>query len=77
MNLTGNATPQPGKTYAINKKGSDTVVTVVDGTSVATRYWEGLASQKWECVEKDGWLGFISRASTLSIAALTTRLPGT
>ena len=65
MNLTENATPQPGKTYAINKKGSDTVVTVADGTSVAMRYWEGLATQKWECVEKDGWLGFVSRASTL------------
>ena len=58
--------PQPGKTYAINKKGSDTVVTLVDGTNVAMRYWEGLASQKWECVETDGWLGFICRASTAS-----------
>ena len=64
MNLTENATPQPGKTYAINKKGSDTVVTLVDGSNVAMRYWEGLPIQKWECVEKDGWLGFVSRAST-------------
>ena len=64
MKLTENATPQPGKTYAINKKGSDTVVTLVDGTNVAMRYWEGLASQKWECAEKDGWLGFVCRAST-------------
>ena len=59
-----NVIPQPGKTYTINKKGSDTVVTLVDGTNVAMRCWEGLPSQKWECVEKDGWLGFVSRAST-------------
>ena len=64
MYFAENMTPQPGKFYAINKKGSDTVVTVVDGTSVAMRYWEGLATQKWECVENDGWLGFVSRAST-------------
>jgi hypothetical protein len=57
--------PQPGKTYAINKKGSDTVITVVDGSAhVAMRPWEGLASQKWECIETDGWLGFICRASS-------------
>jgi hypothetical protein len=65
MKLTENATPQPGKTYAINKKGSDTVISLVDGTKVAMRYWEDLASQKWECVEKDGWLGFVNRASTI------------
>ena len=43
-----------------SKKGSGTVVTVVNGSNVAMRCWEGLASQKWECVEKDGWLGFVS-----------------
>ena len=64
MKVTENAIPQPGKTYAINKKGSDAVVTLVDGTNVAMRRWEGLASQKWECAEKDGWLGFVCRAST-------------
>ena len=28
------------------------------------RYWKSLPIQKWEGVEKDGWLGFVSRAST-------------
>ena len=65
MYTAENVIPQPGKTYAINKKGSDTVVTL-DGTNVVMRYWENLPSQKWECVETDGWLGFFSRASTVS-----------
>ena len=65
MYFTENMTPQPGKTYAINKKGSDSVVTLVDGSNVAMRHWEGLPIQKWECVETDGWLGFVSRASTI------------
>ena len=65
MYFAENMTPQPGKTYAINKKGSDTVVTL-DGTKVVMRCWEGLGTQKWECVETDGWLGFVSRASTVS-----------
>ena len=64
MYLAENPTPQPGKAYAINKKSIGTAVTVVDGTRVAMRYWEGLPTQKWECVKKDGWLGFICRAST-------------
>ena len=64
MYFAENVTPQPGKTYAINKKGSDAVVTA-DGTNVAMRHWEGLATQKWECVETDGWLGFVSRATTV------------
>jgi hypothetical protein len=39
MYLPENATRQPGKAYAINKKGSGTAVTVVDGTRVvAMRY---------------------------------------
>ena len=63
MNLTENAPPHPGKTYAINKKGSDSVVTI-DGTNVVVRHWEGLETQKWECVETNGWLGFVCRAST-------------
>ena len=65
MYIAENVIPQPGETYAINKKGSDTVVTL-DGTNVAMRYWENLPSKKWECVETDGWLGFFSRASTAS-----------
>jgi hypothetical protein len=64
MNLTENAPPHPGNTYAINKKGSDSVVTI-NGTNVAIRHWEGLETQKWECVEKNGWLGFVSHASTI------------
>ena len=65
MYIAENVIPQPGKTYATNKKGSDTVVTL-DGTNVVMRYWENLPSQKWDCVETDGWLGFFSRASTVS-----------
>ena len=56
--------PSTGEDLCNQQKGSDTVITVVDGTKVAMRYWEGLASQKWECAEKDGWLGFVNRAST-------------
>ncbi|KAG2146879.1 uncharacterized protein EDB93DRAFT_1147873, partial [Suillus bovinus] len=74
MDLYKTVTPIPGKTYAIHPysdqdnpclsvKGAEVAVTV-DGSSVCIRYWEGAASQKWECVEKNGWLGFICRAST-------------
>ena len=65
MYFAENMTPQPGKTYAINQKGSDLVVTV-NGQTVAMRHWEGLEAQKWKCVEKDGWLGFVSRASAVN-----------
>lgn len=72
MYLYGTTVPQPGKTYAIHPyslqdgpsgKGANIAVTV-DGTRVSMFHWEGASTQKWECVEKNGWLGFICRASS-------------
>jgi hypothetical protein len=64
--LAGDATPKVGTTYAINEKGGNSAVTIINGTSVTMQDWNSLMTQRWECVEKDGWLGFICRASTAS-----------
>ncbi|KAG2146878.1 uncharacterized protein EDB93DRAFT_454054 [Suillus bovinus] len=74
MQLFKTVTPIPGRTYAIHPysdkehasgNGADVAVTV-EGSNVCIRLWEGTTFQKWECVEKNGWLGFICRASTAS-----------
>ncbi|RYP46955.1 hypothetical protein DL769_011353 [Monosporascus sp. CRB-8-3] len=73
MYLYGSTLPQPGKSYAIHEysvyedfqgqKGSSNALTV-SNTDVMIQKWEWQPTQEWECVEKDGWLGFICRAST-------------
>jgi hypothetical protein len=61
--LTGKATPQVGKAYGIHEKGTQSAVTVVNGTRVTMQNWNSLPTQRWECVEKDGWLGFYCRVA--------------
>ncbi|CAB4432827.1 unnamed protein product [Rhizophagus irregularis] len=70
MILNGTGVPEVGKAYAIHPYsvedgGASTVVTV-QGTSVSMSEWAHSSNQKWECVEKDGWIGFICRKSTAS-----------
>jgi hypothetical protein len=68
MNFTENVTLQLGKTYAINKKGSDTVVTLVD---VAMRYWESLPFQNGKASRKMAGLASSLVHLPLTIVVLT------
>ncbi|WP_323851880.1 hypothetical protein [Xenorhabdus szentirmaii] len=72
--LTGNDTPTPGKSYAIHEypinpnddwAGALTVYSKFHARpgEVYFSHWEQHPHQVFVCVEKDGWLGFICRAS--------------
>ncbi|KMJ43315.1 hypothetical protein AB204_20375 [Xenorhabdus khoisanae] len=78
QNLTGNDIPIPGNSYIIHtypiQEGPFeeyvNAVTVdlgpnVPGT-VTMAEWDGRPSQKFECVENGGYLGFICRAAPAS-----------
>jgi len=60
----GSSVPWPDATYIITERPSGCVITLRDGVILLEKPGKRSGgSIYWECIEKDGWLGFRSPAS--------------
>ncbi|KAI4861680.1 hypothetical protein F4820DRAFT_432844 [Hypoxylon rubiginosum] len=59
--------PWPGNTYIIRDPDSRQQVTLVRGQLRLARHLGNQGGYHWECIEKDGWLGFRSPSDHLHI----------
>jgi hypothetical protein len=56
--------PWPGRTFIIRSRTNDQVITFLNGEIILDRPG-GLGTFRWQCVEKNGWMGFKDPASAL------------
>ncbi|KAI1139102.1 hypothetical protein F5Y05DRAFT_380855 [Hypoxylon sp. FL0543] len=59
--------PWPGNTYIIRDPKSRQQITLVDGELRLDVHLGDQGGYHWQCVEKDGWLGFRSPSDSLHI----------
>lgn len=64
-NKTG--APWPGNTYIIRDPDSQRQITLVRGQLRLAPHLGNQGGYHWECIEKDGWLGFRSPSDHLHI----------
>ncbi|KAI1768390.1 hypothetical protein GGR53DRAFT_477965 [Hypoxylon sp. FL1150] len=61
------AAPWPGNTYIIRDPDSQRQITLVRGQLRLAPHLGNQGGYHWECIEKDGWLGFRSPSDHLHI----------
>ncbi|KAI0838433.1 hypothetical protein F5Y06DRAFT_268068 [Hypoxylon sp. FL0890] len=59
--------PWPGNTYIIRDPKSGRQITLVDGELRLEYHLGNQGGYHWQCIEKDGWLGFRSPSDNLHI----------
>ncbi|KAK6359014.1 hypothetical protein TWF696_000186 [Orbilia brochopaga] len=57
--ITGDDAPEEGHEYAISLVGTTKVLACINGTELSVDHWHGEPAQRFRCVTKEGYMGFI------------------